>query len=279
MAPCASQSVGDGQLDGDVRVGVRADADLPPGVGGGAVAVQPPGPNHRAARHRECVVAQRGVAEAFLGLLAEAQLEGEVLLSVVRLRRIVDGGSQRRLRGLLRPLRFTRLTRRRRLRRRLLIGDDQGRGGQLRVAGQRLGVARIVGEGDPHLDGFALVVAGHGVGGACRSLDVGAGADPLVGEDRAGQTVLVLDAVCGRGQRLAGLHRPGDARPARRRAVRPLAHRGGHLLHLDGVGARAVAGSGSVDVGVVCGKYRDNQFAVFLRRALVVVCNTGASNP
>ena len=39
--------LGDGQLDGDVRVGVRADADLPAGVGGGAVPVQLPGPFHR----------------------------------------------------------------------------------------------------------------------------------------------------------------------------------------------------------------------------------------
>ncbi len=74
--PVGVTVLGDGQSDRHVAAGVRADGDLPADVGGVAVPVQPPGPGHLAARHRERVVPQRLVAEAFLGLLAEPQLEG-----------------------------------------------------------------------------------------------------------------------------------------------------------------------------------------------------------
>ena len=85
---------------------------------------QPPCLHHLATRHREGVVPQGLVAEA--EFLAESELEGELALPVMGVRRVVNGGCQ-------------------------LLGD-RGR----RVAGQRLLVARIVSEGLRDLDGLAL---------------------------------------------------------------------------------------------------------------------------
>ena len=92
---------GDGQLDSHVAVGIRTDGHLPANV---AAADQPPGPGHRASRHREDVVLQRLVAEVCLKLLAEGDPEFEVVAAVVgrrdafetcRQRRPLDGEFQR----------------------------------------------------------------------------------------------------------------------------------------------------------------------------------------
>ena len=47
-----------------------------------------------------------------------------------------------------------------------------------REARQRILVARIIGEADPHLDGLALILGGHGVGLPCRSIDFSVGCGP-----------------------------------------------------------------------------------------------------
>ena len=130
MAPCVSQSVvaGSSTVTSALESGVTLISHLM--LRCVAVPVQPPGPDHRASRHRERVVPQRLVAEVFLGVLAEAQLEGEPLLrrratparswmaAVSGVSAVfVDSGGV------------------------LLLGDGQGWGGQPCVAGQRLGVA------------------------------------------------------------------------------------------------------------------------------------------
>ena len=120
------------------------------------------------------MVPQRLVAEVFLELLAEVQLEGERLLPVVRARRVEDDGSQRRLRSLPRPLRFICL---RRLRRRLpapgMVKDGATSTAQLAVTDSLLPASSV--RGYPHLDLLACVLGGHGVGGARRSPDVRVG--------------------------------------------------------------------------------------------------------
>ena len=87
-------------------------------------------------------------------------------------------------------------------------GQARGTGGRLRGrhcvrgrAGQRLIIARVVGEGHLHFDGLAFVGIGQGVGAVRRSSDCVVVGQPLVGEGDVLQPVLVCDAggVCGEG--------------------------------------------------------------------------------
>ena len=91
------------------------------------------------------------------------------------------------------------------------------RGNHHGVASQRLGIARIVGEGHDHLDGLARVSRHQGVCGV-RCAEYAhvarpAAGDPLVGEVRVVQPVGVRNAGGLRRQRLAYL---GSARDGRR---------------------------------------------------------------
>ena len=95
-----------------------------------------------------------------------------------------------------------------------------------RRAGQRLGVAGVVGEAHRHLDLRALVVRHQRVG-ACRRLgDVRLGGgvsghpDPLVRVADVGQPVGIHDGGGVRRQRLPDLRRARDRRLARRGGVR-----------------------------------------------------------
>ena len=81
------------QNDNHIGVAVRLDRDLPAQV---ASFCDPLGPRHRSPVLRERVVPEGLVAQ--LELLTELQLEGERVLSVMGLRRVVDAGSQRRRR-------------------------------------------------------------------------------------------------------------------------------------------------------------------------------------
>ena len=110
---------------------------------------------------------------------------------------------------------------RRRARRKVVV---RRRDGLRRLAGQRLGVAGVVGEAHPHLDRLVLVVRHQRVG-ACRRrqgdvrLVAAVHPDPLVHVVDGGQPVGILD-VCGvRRQRLPDLRRARDRRRARRGGV------------------------------------------------------------
>ncbi len=98
-----------------------------------------------------------------------------------------------------------------------------------RRAGQRLGVAGVVGEAHPHLDRRALVGRHQRVGARRRPGDVRLGAvvhpDPLVRVADAGQPVGIHDAGGVRRQRLPDLRRARDRRRARRKGVGRRAHR------------------------------------------------------
>ena len=130
MAPCGPlQSFGDGQLDGHVAVGIRTDGYLPANV---AAADQPPGPGHR--RLPVTVNAWSFsvvVAEARLGILAEGAFS-KVNLSL--------------------PLWLWGALRTEAVR--------DGRAAAVAVAAlvtdSSLPASSV--EGDPHLDGLALVV-------------------------------------------------------------------------------------------------------------------------
>ena len=61
-------------------------------------------------------------------------------------------------------------------------------------AGQFFFVTGVIGEGDPHLDGLALVTVYQGVGAACSPADVRVVRQPLVGEGGVCQAVGVVDS-------------------------------------------------------------------------------------
>ena len=82
----------DGQDDGHAGAGIRFNGDLPASVGLVGVALQAPCLCDLAPGHREGEVPQRYVAE--FNLLAEPQLEGDGVLTIVALRRIVNAGRQ-----------------------------------------------------------------------------------------------------------------------------------------------------------------------------------------
>ena len=79
---------GGGQHDGHRPVAVRLDGYLPTDI---LALLQPPCLHHLATRHRERVVPQGLVAEA--EFLAESELEGELALPVMGVRRVVNGAA------------------------------------------------------------------------------------------------------------------------------------------------------------------------------------------
>ena len=105
-----------------------------------------------------------------------------------------------------------------------LGGGDGGSNGRRRRAGQRLGVAGVVGEAHLHLDRRALVGRHQRVGARRRRGDVrlsvvGGHPDPLVRVADAGQPVGIHDGGGDRRQRLPDLRCAGDRRRARRGGV------------------------------------------------------------
>ncbi len=102
-------------------------------------------------------------------------------------------------------------------------GDHDHPRGRRRRAGQRLGVAGIVGEAHRHLDRLALVRRHQRVGARRRPGDVRLGGvvhpDPLVRVADAGQPVGIHDGGGARRQRLPDLRRARDRRRARRKVV------------------------------------------------------------
>ena len=216
---------GDGQDDLQVALRVGPDLDLPPGVAGG---LQPAHAGDLASGHRERVVQKGLVAEVLLGLLAEAQLEGEYGAPVMGLGGAQESGGQRRT----------------------------CRSYGLRCgAGQRLFVARIVGEGYPHADGFSQVGLCDCVGGIGGSGDFRVAGQPLIVEDGIGKAVGVADAGRDCGQRLAHRRRTANGRPALRSRIlgRPgdgeLQAAGQHpaVIGADGPVGAAVRGDGQHD--------------------------------
>ena len=111
-------------------------------------------------------------------------------------------------------------------------GGGGGSNGRRRRAGQRLGVAGVVGEAHLHLDRRAQVGIHQRVGARRRRGDVRLGVvgghpDPLVRVADAGQPVGIHDGGGDRRQRLLDLRRAGDRRRARRGGVDD--HGSGHL--------------------------------------------------
>ena len=103
-------------------------------------------------------------------------------------------------------------------------GVVRRRDGRRRHAGERLGVAGVVGEAHLHLDRRAQVVGHQRVGARRRRGDVRLGAvgghpDPLVRVAGGGQPVVIHDGGGDRRQRLPDRRRPGDRRRARRGVV------------------------------------------------------------
>ena len=103
-----------------------------------------------------------------------------------------------------------------------------GRGGhrRRRRAGQRLGIAAVVVEGHPHLEGLAQVGVDQGVGRVGRVGDVRrvrhavrVHPHPLVAVADIGQAVRVRDAREVNGQRLPDRRRAGNRGRARRRGA------------------------------------------------------------
>ena len=170
----------DGAVTGAVRGG-RLDGYLPSDV---LALLQPPCLHHLAARHREGVVPQGLEAKTLLELLAESQLEGELALPVMGVRRAVNGGCQRR------------------------PGGYRDR----RRTGEFLAVAPVVGEAHRDPDGPALVGRRQGIGGAGGTRYFYIVGQPLVAEGGVVQPVLVRDARRVRGQGLAHLGRAADRR-------------------------------------------------------------------
>ena len=170
---------GDREHDSHVSAGVRSDGDSPADIAG---LLEPLGLGDRAAGDLESVVAE--VAEAQLHLMTEPDFEGERRLAVMSFRDAFEGHRQRLGRG----------------------GID----GSRRRAGERLGVAGVVGERHPHLDGCARVGVRQLVGRAGRAVDGRVIAKPLVAERRIGQAVGVRDARRIRRQRLAHFGRAAD---------------------------------------------------------------------
>ena len=82
--------------------------------------------------------------------------------------------------------------------------------------GQRCLVPRVVDDGDPHLDGLALVVGHQRIGGIRLARDVRIGGsvigNPLVGVGRVVQPVVVGNAGSVRREQLPNLGRPADGR-------------------------------------------------------------------
>ena len=79
-------------------------------------------------------------------------------------------------------------------------------------AGQGLGVAGVVVEGDPYLDGLGQLGAGQEQGGAGGPADGGAVAEPLVGVRDVAEAVAVGDGRCIGVERLVDLWSPADGR-------------------------------------------------------------------
>ena len=121
-----------------------------------------------------------------------------------------------------------------------------------RRAGERLGMAEVVVEAHPHLEGLAQVGVDQGVGARILARNVGLRAvhpNPLVRVGGAGQPVRIHDAGGDRRQRLAHLGRARDGRRARRRGVGG-AGGGGGVVAVGGVGgAHGVDGGDAVVAG------------------------------
>ena len=83
---------------------------------------------------------------------------------------------------------------------------DRGRRG----AGQSLGIACIVREGDGHLDSLAFVCGNQGIAGGRGAADRGVVGQPLVGEGCVDQTVGVGDVRGDRRERLTHLRCAAD---------------------------------------------------------------------
>ena len=126
------------------------------------------------------------------------------------------------------------------------------------VAGERLGVASIVGEIHLYLDGLAVVGRGQRVGAACCSRDVAARPEPLVGVAGGGQAVGVHDVRGPSRQRHADLRGAGDSRLAGGGVV-------GGVVVGDGAG-EVYGGGGGISVvaagGVVIPTYGDRLAAL-----------------
>ena len=89
-----------------------------------------------------------------------------------------------------------------------IVGDRLDR--LRRGAGEGFLGPRIIGEGNPHLDGQTFIFFSYRVAAACRSLDVGAGGDPPVGEGGVLQAVQVRYARRVHAQRFPHLGGAGD---------------------------------------------------------------------
>ena len=144
------------------------------------------------------------------------------------------------------------------------VGSRHRAACRIRLAGERLGMAEVVVEAHPHLEGLAQVGVDQGVGARILARNVGLRAvhpDPLVRVGGAGQPVVIHDAGGDRRQRLAHLGRARDGRRARRRGVGapgvgdevgPATAVGGDLNLVAGDGGAAGAGRGGpgeVDLG------------------------------